>query len=69
MTVAPAMMRGRYAAIAALAGLLALAAMQAQARPILTKEGVLPPGTELNEETLDQPNELFYSELAGGKRS
>ena len=41
----------------------------ARATPITTKEGVLPPGTELNEEPLDQPNELFYSELAGGKRS
>jgi len=49
--------------------LLALAAMQADARPIVTKEGVLPLGSELNEESLDQPNELFYSELAGGKRS
>jgi cytochrome c peroxidase len=69
MTAAAATKRAGYAAIAGLAGLLALAVMQAQARPILTKEGVLPPGTELNEEPLDQPNELFYSELAGGKRS
>ena len=52
----------------ACAASLALAAA-AEARPIVTKEGVLPPGTELNEEPLDQPNELFYSELAGGKRS
>jgi cytochrome c peroxidase len=57
------------AAAAGLAALLALAAVPAGARPIVTKEGVLPPGTELNEEPLDQPNELFYSELAGGKRS
>jgi cytochrome c peroxidase len=64
----PARMR-RGAAAACLAGLLMLGAMQAGARPITTKEGVLPPGTELNEEPLDQPNELFYSELAGGKRS
>lgn len=41
----------------------------AAARPIVGKEGVLPPGTELNEDVLDQPTELFYSELAGGKRS
>ena len=41
----------------------------AAASPITTKESVLPPGTELNQEQLDQPNELFYSELAGGKRS
>jgi cytochrome c peroxidase len=51
------------------AALLAFAAMQADARPIVTKEGVLPLGSELNEESLDQPNELFYSELSGGKRS
>jgi cytochrome c peroxidase len=40
-----------------------------RAEPITTKEGVLPPGTELNEGQLDQPTELFASELAGGKRS
>lgn len=41
----------------------------AQAAPITTREGVLPPATELNEDLLDQPTELFASELAGGKRS
>ena len=56
-------------AAAGLAAFLALTAMHASARPIVTKEGVLPAGSELNEEPLDQPNELFYSELAGGKRS
>ncbi len=40
-----------------------------QARPIVTKEGVLPPGSDLNEELLDQPTELFGFEQAGGKRS
>ncbi len=48
---------------------VALAAGLAQATPITSRESVLPIGTELNEELLDQPNELFYSELAGGKRS
>ena len=48
---------------------IALGLVVAQATPIATKEAVLPPGTELNEDLLDQPNELFYSELAGGKRS
>jgi len=52
-------------AVAAVALGLALA----QAEPITTREGVLPPGTELNEDLLDQPTELFASELAGGKRS
>jgi len=59
----------QIAAAVGLAALLISAALPAGARPILAKEGVLPPGTELNEEPLDQPNELFYSELAGGKRS
>lgn len=39
------------------------------AEPIATKEGVLPPGTELYEDRIDRPTELFASELAGGKRS
>ena len=41
----------------------------AKSAPITSRESVLPPGTELNEEQLDQPTELFASELAGGKRS
>ena len=49
--------------------LLALGLVPAASTPIVTKEGVLPPATELNEEQLDRPTELFYSELAGGKRS
>ena len=57
-----------WLALAAGVALLTLAST-AIARPIVTKEGVLPPGTELNEEPLDQPTELFWSELAGGKRS
>jgi cytochrome c peroxidase len=52
---------------ACLAGALALG--MAQATPITTKEGVLPAGTDLNADQLDQPTELFASELAGGKRS
>jgi cytochrome c peroxidase len=60
---------GPKTAAAGLAALLAFGASWSEARPITTKEGVLSPGTELNEELLDQPNELFYSELAGGKRS
>jgi len=52
-----------------LAAALILAVGCAGAEPIITKEAVLPPGTELNEDQLDQPTELFYSELAGGKRS
>jgi len=54
---------------AACVAALALGIGAAVSAPIATKEGVLPPGTELDTEALDQPNELFYSELAGGKRS
>ena len=54
---------------AALAALLVLGAGSARSTPVVTKEGVLPPGTELNEGTLDQPTELFNFEIAGGKRS
>ncbi|HEX5212303.1 MAG TPA: cytochrome c peroxidase [Pseudolabrys sp.] len=48
---------------------IALGLALARAEPIATREGLLPPGTELNEDVLDQPTELFASELAGGKRS
>jgi len=41
----------------------------AVAAPITTKEGVLPPGTELGDGVGAQPTELFATELAGGKRS
>jgi cytochrome c peroxidase len=54
-------------AFAALAA--ALAAVPAQARPITHDEGVLPAGTELNEDRLDQPTERFYSEENGGRRT
>ena len=57
------------AAAAAAAFLAVFAAVSLSAEPIATKEGVLPAGTELNEDQLDQPTELFWSELAGGKRS
>jgi cytochrome c peroxidase len=49
--------------------MLTLGLGTAQSAPITTREGVLPLGTELNEDLLDQPTELFASELAGGKRS
>jgi len=55
----------RVTAVAACAAGLATA----PARPIITTEGVLPAGTDLNEDLLDQPTELFTFERAGGKRS
>lgn len=48
---------------------VALAVVPMQARPITHDEGVLPAGTELNDDQLDRPNELFYSEENGGTRS
>jgi cytochrome c peroxidase len=58
----------RYAIACCAAAALALAAAGAKSAPITSRESVLPPGTELNEEQLDQPTELFASDLAGGKR-
>lgn len=57
------------AAAATAAFLAVFAAVSLSAEPITTKESVLPVGTELNEDQLDQPTELFWSELSGGKRS
>ncbi len=48
---------------------LLLGAGAAAATPIQTKEGVLPYGSDLNDQVLDQPTELFNFEPAGGKRS
>jgi cytochrome c peroxidase len=53
----------------AAAAVAALAVVPMQARPITHDEGVLPAGTELNDDQLDRPTELFYSEQNGGKRS
>jgi cytochrome c peroxidase len=36
---------------------------------VVSREGALPLGSDLNEEALDQPTELFGMELAGQKRS
>jgi cytochrome c peroxidase len=46
-----------------------LAAVPTLARPITHDEGVLPAGTELNDDQIEQPTELFYSEQNGGKRT
>jgi cytochrome c peroxidase len=59
--------KGWLAAGAAL--LLLLVARPAGAAPVVSKDAPLPIGSELNEEPLDQPTELFNFELAGGKRS
>src|SRR4051812_13505226 len=62
----PALIFGRLIFAACICGALVLCA---QARPLMTKEGVLPVGTELNDEELDRPTELFYAERNGGERS
>ena len=59
--------RASVVALAVVAAALAVAPMQA--RPITHDEGVLPAGTELNDDQIDRPNELFYSEENGGARS
>jgi cytochrome c peroxidase len=58
----------QVAALAAVLAATALVPLRAGAAPITTREGVLPYGTDLNEQILDQPTELFGFETAGGKR-
>ena len=64
-------MRNRVLNSIFLAGCLALTASLAPAlaAPVVSKDAVLPLGSELNEELLDQPTELFGFEAGGGKRS
>ena len=54
---------------AGFAALLLLGASPAGATPVTSREAPLPIGSELNEEQLNQPTELFNFETAGGKRS
>jgi hypothetical protein len=49
--------------------LLAVAMTPARAFPVHGKQTVLPVGTELNEDALAQPRELFHSEDIGGGKS
>ncbi len=62
-------MIGRGSWIAAMGcGLLVLACHgHAMAFPIDGDHTALPARTELNEDALDKPSEVFRSELAGGK--
>jgi len=59
----------RRAATAALtfAALISLAAHAVRAFPVDGDQTTLPAKTELNEEALDKPREVFRSELSGGK--
>lgn len=55
--------------IGAAALVAALCAGPVLARPVTTREGILPQGTELNDDAPVQANEVVHSELAGGARS
>lgn len=48
---------------------LAMSIAAAHATPVVSQDATLPVGSELNEQLLDQPTELFAAEQAGGKRS
>jgi cytochrome c peroxidase len=64
-------MRRSIPAIAAvlLAGLSLLGLRSANTFPLGGDQTVLPPGTELNEDALQRPNEFFHTELIGGIKS
>src|ERR1700760_3409458 len=67
-----AMIRGMTAAIIfTLLGLTAtgLSVRTGNAFPLTGDQTVLPPGTDLNEESLDKPREVFKSEAIGGVKS
>jgi cytochrome c peroxidase len=53
----------------AIAIALLAAAGDAAAFPLSGDQTVLPPGTELNEDALDRPTEVFHSEARGGFKS
>ena len=62
--------RGRGAALIAAAGLLLIALHPvAHSFPVNGYQTVLPEGTELNEDAIEQPRELFHSEAIDGRKS
>jgi cytochrome c peroxidase len=64
------MMRGPRIKSTLAAGFVVLAmAAAARATPVISNDAVLPLGTEMSEEPLDQPTERFSFEAGGGKRS
>src|SRR5215470_2019545 len=56
-------------AVAALALVLAMPLQYSSSFPLGGNETVLPPGTELNEDALARPREVFRSEFVGGRKS
>jgi Di-haem cytochrome c peroxidase len=63
------MMVRRRLQVTALAALLALTLRSAGSFPVSGDQSVLPPGTELNEEALYRPREVFRSDVKGGRKS
>ncbi len=59
----------RACSVVALAIIMALAIQRAIAFPVDGKQTTLPAGSELNEDALDLPREVFHSEAVGGRRS
>ena len=51
------------------AAMIAFSATQASAFPVDGYSTVLPKGTELNEDAIDRPTELFHAETMGGTKS
>src|SRR5215468_5464739 len=56
-------------AVAALALVLAMPLQHSGSFPLGGDQTVLPPGTELNEDALARPREVFRSEAVGGRKS
>jgi cytochrome c peroxidase len=59
----------RTLSLAAIGVAMAVSLQKAIAFPIEGEQTTLPAGTELNEDALDLPRELFHSEIAGGRKS
>ncbi len=55
--------------LAALCFAVTLVLQKALAFPVGGKQTILPVGTELNEDALDLPREVFHSEAVGGRKS
>jgi cytochrome c peroxidase len=62
-------MKAQQAFLSAAVAATLFAAAPAGATPVVSKDATLPVGSELNEELLNQPTEMFSMEMAGGKRS
>jgi len=62
-------MKAQQAILSAAVAATLFAVASAGATPVVSKDATLPVGSELNEELLNQPTEMFSMEMAGGKRS